>query len=165
MDVEKLEKLHELKEKGILSEEEFNLQKAELLSNVRTVFSNSTGKIRKKGVSWENVGISFFVATIWSLIAAICLIYSFNLALLYIFISALCMCGVAMQLNTSKYENSCSEVFVFIGVLGLGGIGVWIIMYLFLQIGCGNLALKKHKKEVRWWNDTNYKKINNKIKE
>ena len=33
MDIEKLEKLNELKEKGILTEEEFNIQKKELLSN------------------------------------------------------------------------------------------------------------------------------------
>lgn len=31
MDLEKLEKLHELKEKGILSAEEFDQKKAELL--------------------------------------------------------------------------------------------------------------------------------------
>ncbi len=33
MDIEKLEKLNELKEKGILTEEEFNIQKKELLYN------------------------------------------------------------------------------------------------------------------------------------
>ena len=42
MDIEKLEKLNELKEKGILTEEEFNIQKKELLYSSSTQISNIT---------------------------------------------------------------------------------------------------------------------------
>lgn len=65
MDVEKLEKLNDLKEKGILTQEEFDIQKEKLLRNIRKTnikldntynkddFSNYTSQKNENGSVWN----------------------------------------------------------------------------------------------------------------
>ena len=53
MNIEELEKLNELKEKGIITQEEFDKKKEEMLSG-----GNKAQK-QASNMNWYNLGISF----------------------------------------------------------------------------------------------------------
>ncbi|MBQ8785359.1 MAG: SHOCT domain-containing protein [Alphaproteobacteria bacterium] len=68
MDIEKLEKINELKEKGIISEEEFNKMKKELMSETQSHNAIEKNSNQKEGINWKNVGISFFMILIYTVL-------------------------------------------------------------------------------------------------
>lgn len=57
MNIEELEKLNSLKDKGIITQKEFDEQKKKILGNKSTPQEASKTKI-----NWRNVGISFLYA-------------------------------------------------------------------------------------------------------
>lgn len=145
MDIEKLEKLNELKEKGILTEEEFNIQKKELLG----VNEKRIEQIKnKKGVCWKNFALSFLIAFLWLIVfigARILFKINNNLEIVYLILTAICMAVIAYKLKTEKYKN-CAPVWgVVIGILFFRVLAIWIILYQFLQIKDGNAILKDTK--------------------
>lgn len=153
MDLEKLEKLHELKEKGILSEEEFEKKKAELLNENKTAQTTTS----KKRINWKNVGLSFLFALLYLIImiGIGCLIayIADNITdkeLEYISRFTNLICGIilafiAKKLNTSQYEK-CAPIWgIIVGMLLVGPLGFWIVTYQFLQIKQGYAVLKTKK--------------------
>lgn len=142
MNIQKLEKLNELKEKGILSKEEFEKQKQELLVD------NKGNNPPPKGINWKNFWISFIISLFWSFIVEIaCFVVddSFTIFVLLLVLSAIGLTIVASKLETKKYKNCCPAWEIFIGILLLRGLGVWIASYEFLQIKQGNAVLKDKK--------------------
>ncbi len=144
MDIEKLEKLNELKEKGIITEEEFNAQKKDLLS------SNPTQEA-KTSFSWKNFAISFAIALIVLLFEVLLALgispdvdspdFTGTLQVLNIAL-AIVMTIIAVRLKTSSYKSKLPAWGVFLAILFFGCIGFWVAMYDILQISQGNVELK-----------------------
>ena len=144
MDIEKLEKLNELKEKGIITEEEFNAQKKDLLS------SNHTQEA-KTSFSWKNFAISFAIALIVLLFEVLLALgispdvdspdFTGTLQVLNIAL-AIVMTIIAVRLKTSSYKSKLPAWGVFLAILFFGCIGFWVAMYDILQISQGNVELK-----------------------
>ena len=140
MDIEKLEKLNELKEKGIITEEEFNAQKKDLLS------SNPTQEA-KTSLSWKNFAISFAIALIVLLFEVLLALgispdvdspdFTGTLQVLNIAL-AIVMTIIAVRLKTSSYKSKLPAWGVFLAILFFGCIGFWVAMYDILQISQGN---------------------------
>ena len=145
MDIEALTKLNELKEKGVLSQEEFEKQKAILLNDgIESQVSTKS----KKGVNWKNVGKSFLISLLYSIIIG-CIASSIDEELLtnflksVWFISAAFMSILAFSVKSGKYQNCSSAGAVFLAVFCLGPIGIWWSLYEYLQIKQGYAVLKK----------------------
>lgn len=151
MDMEKLEKLSELKEKGLLTQEEFEKQKNALLNNTK----DDQHVTQKKGINWKNVVLSFLITiVIVVLIGSISPIYSYvtgdRIEHLFTIINIICamiFTFIAMKLETKKYKGYCPAWEIFIGIVCLQGIGIWIAIYEFLQIKQGNAILKETVKK------------------
>lgn len=146
MDIEALTKLSELKEKGLLSQEEFEKQKAALLSGR---IENQVSTKNKKGINWKNVGLSFLMALLWvffvlfiSGMFSVVVDDSTILSILLI-VTAVLLSIIASNLETQKYKNCCPAWEIFIGIILLQAFGVWIALYEFLQIKQGNVTLKE----------------------
>ena len=160
MDIEQLEKLNELKEKGLLTQEEFDKQKKALLTPEA---ANKAPVKNKKGVNWKNLGKSFIITLFWflgvifitSIITDVTITKDSTITedkaikgftnLLY-FLSAIGFTIIASKLETKKYKNYCPAWEIFIGVWALRELGVWIAVYEFLQIKQGNATLKEKTK-------------------
>lgn len=153
MDLEKLEKLHELKEKGILSAEEFDQKKAELFNENKEIQTASI----KKGINWRNFGIAFLCAFLYFVVMV-----SFGTIIVYVFedttdsglncINKLAnlVCGIilafiAKKLKTSQYEKCAPIWAIVLGMLWFGAFCFLIIIYQFLQIKGGHATLKSQK--------------------
>ncbi|MBR5599439.1 MAG: SHOCT domain-containing protein [Alphaproteobacteria bacterium] len=148
MDIEKLEKINDLKEKGIISEDEFNKIKAELITDAT---NNKDAKIdnnKKNRINWKNLGMSFLITSGVFILSFLILgidatdvnIKGFSLAVSMIV--GIIYTFIAIKLETKKYKNCCPAGFVFIGCYLVGAIGIWILTYEFLQIKQGNAILK-----------------------
>ena len=150
MDIEALTKLNELKEKGVLSQEEFESHKAALLNN--TAYNQQTTQ-QNKGVNWKNVGTSFLISLIYY-IFLVFLIYGIgeeraarNCRNVINFLCAIVMAMIAFSQNSGRYKNCSSSLGIFFIVFLLGPIGLWGALYQFLQIKQGNAVLKEIKKK------------------
>lgn len=156
MDVEKLEKLNELKEKGVITQEEFNAMKQQILIGNENNIDTKIKSNKNKGVNWKNSGISFLISVgIYSIAYIIlCILEEFyicpeeylrgvgigmNLAIAGIFQE------LAKKHKTHLYKKCDSPSLMFIMVLFFGPIGVWAATYEFLQIKQGNAILKDKK--------------------
>lgn len=132
IDIEKLEELNSLKEKGIITEEEFNEHKQKLLSKDDDK-SNSS-----KGFSWRNLGVSFLGAVLYMILAFyIDSIIPGSYKILNI-IAAIFFAVIALKMNI-KY--SC--LLIFFVIIWWGPIGIWAAVYQFLQIRDKNVELVK----------------------
>lgn len=153
MDLEKLEKLHELKEKRILSAEEFDQRKAELLNENKEIQTASI----KKGINWRNFGIAFLYTLLYFMV-----MFSFGIVIAYVFEDitdsglncigklANLVCGIilaviAKKLKTSQYEKCAPIWAIVLGMLWFGAFCFLIIIYQFLQIKGGYATLKPQK--------------------
>lgn len=144
MDIERLEKLSELKEKGIITEEEFNAQKKELLSS-------KTSQETKTSFSWKNFAVSFLIALIVVLVEVLLALginpdvdspdFTGALQLLNIAL-AIVMTIIAVRLKTSSYKRKLPAWAVFLAIVFFGCIGFWVAMYDILQIKQNNAELK-----------------------
>lgn len=150
MDLEELEKLHELKEKGILSAEEFEQKKADLLNENKAAQTTTF----KKGINWKNVGLSFSFSLLYFIILIVIgIIIAYiadnitdkELELIGKFlnlISGIILAFIAKKLNTSQYEK-CAPIWgIIVGMLLVGPLGFWIVTYQFLQVKQGHAVLK-----------------------
>lgn len=157
MDVEKLTKLNELKEKGILSEEEFNKMKQELLSDNTDNHSVKIKSNKNKGVNWKNVGISFLISVgtlgiafiIGAILEEMGILYDEKQwkafwRIFYIFLGVI-YAIIASKLETKKYKDCAGAFLVFIVFLFFAALGQWACTYQFLQIKQGNAILKEKK--------------------
>lgn len=149
MDIEALTKINELKEKGILTQEEFDKQK-QILLNEKS--NNKVSVKNKEGVNWKNVGISFVISLIYSII--ILFIYGVygevmgkNFFKAICFVSAVVVAIFSFTLKSGKYQNCSSPVAIFFVVGLFGPLGIWAALYQFLQIKQGNVALKEGKRK------------------
>lgn len=151
MDIEQLEKLNELKEKGLLTQEEFDKQKKALLTPEA---ANKAPVKNKKGASWKNLGKSFIITVLWCFaIGFIAYMFGFvvddsnkeSLSLLLCFLSAIGLAMIASELETKKYKHYFSAFGIFFFSFVLGPLGVWIAFYQFLQIKQGNAILEEVK--------------------
>ncbi|MBQ9271444.1 MAG: ankyrin repeat domain-containing protein [Alphaproteobacteria bacterium] len=152
MDIEKLEKLCNLKEKGILTQEEFEEEKKKIL-DIATAREkkNEHNKVMmapQKNINWKNVAISFFIALLWMFIFGIVSV-SFQkyidektIKICSVILTATILSFLAYKLKTKQYKNYAPAWEVFIGVIFLQAIGVWIVIYQFLQIKEGCAVLK-----------------------
>ena len=137
-NLEQLERLGKLKEKGLISEEDFLAQKKKLLES------------EVKGVNWGNIFLSFLISL------AVTLVYLFLSAVFsyldilasdsrYIvltFILACIFALIAKKLETYKYKNGSPFWGVFIGTMVLPSVAVWVFSYQFLQIKQKKAILK-----------------------
>ena len=153
MDIKKLEQLCKLREQGILTQEEFEIEKKKLLnSDIKTGEKrkdNLTAMVKsQRGVNWKNVFISFLIAFLWMfLCGAISIAFHkyineqiFKIG--FVVITAVILSFVAYKLNTQRYINCAPAWEVFIGVTFLQVIGVWYVIYQFLQIKQGFALIK-----------------------
>lgn len=138
MNIEKLEKLNSLKEKGILTQEEFDKQKEMLLSS------------SKKGVNWKNVGISaLFTLLFFTLQIVIVAVIKYitqdsqsNYYQISNILPAIILTILAKKYKFSDYKNCTPAIGAFIGIMLLGPIATWAVTYQYLQVKHGN-AVKK----------------------
>lgn len=155
MNLEKLEKLNELKEKGILTQEEFEAEKKKILHSDTSIAdgkkneNNKVATMPQKKINWKNVAISFFISLIFSVITIFITFNLYNeidgIALSRIIlgpIAGIIMCILAFSTKSGKYKNCTHPIVVFIVVLLLGPLGIWLGLYEFLQIKQGYAILK-----------------------
>ena len=145
MDIEKLEKLSELKEKGILTEEEFNAQKKELLSS-------KASQETKMSFSWKNLGVSFLITLVVVLVEVLLALgispdvnspdFTGALQLLNI-VLAVVMTIVAVRLKDTPSKRKLPAWAVFLAIVFAGCLGFWVTMYNILQINQNNIASEK----------------------
>lgn len=142
MDIQQLEKLNELREKGILTEEEFNAQKKALLSPQE----------KKIGFSWKNFGISFLITLVVILVEVLLALginpdvnspdFTGALQLLNI-VLAVIMTIVAVRLKDTPSKRKLPAWAVFLAIVFAGCLGFWVTMYNILQIKQNNVASEK----------------------
>lgn len=164
MDLEKLEKLNELKEKGILTQEEFDIEKKKILQpeeinvegNVKIKPQKNEIKISDKThkINWKNCLISFLVMISWIfLLGFISVLFTHttenNASIYKILITfvAIIYSFRAIAKETYKYKNCASAWGVFLAIMFLGPIGIWLISYQFLQIKKGFAKPKEINKK------------------
>lgn len=153
MDIEKLEKLNNLKEKGIITQDEFDNQKRKLLENKKSPKS----KTAQTSINWNNIGIAFLFALgsfVLALIVSAIIQYinppiSENtktglVKLLFVLLSII-LALIASKYEVKKYKNTAPVWAVFVGVLLFDALGVWIVSYELLQIKSGFAELKPEK--------------------
>lgn len=157
--LEELDKLNNLKEKGILTQEEFDKRKEEILEK-----QNNSSKT--KGFAWSNLFISFFIALIGLLVSlglSVILIYcnttdfpdDYISYAIYMVIGLLLSC-IAFKLESQKYKKTPSFIAIIIGfaifalptLLGIFGgfLASWVVLFDILQIKAGNKELKSSEK-------------------
>lgn len=152
MDMEKLEKLHELKEKGILSDEEFEKEKQKLLSDDETPQARMQNSEKRKTTNWKNVGISFLCVVLYIVIGSIIVNAAGeeNYTYLINIFCGIVMAIIAKKLTPQKYNIPFARMYrsgspfvvVFMFIFLLGPIGLWLVIYQFLQIKQGHAVLK-----------------------
>lgn len=164
MDLEKLEKLNELKEKGILTQEEFDIEKKKILQpeeinvegNVKIKPQKNEIKISDKThkINWKNCLISFLVMISWIfLLGFISVLFTHttenNASIYKILITfvAIIYSFRAIAKETYKYKNCAPAWGVFLAIMFLGPIGIWLISYQFLQIKKGFAKPKETNKK------------------
>ena len=157
MDIEALEKLANLKDKGLITQEEFETQKQKLMNDNPKTNTNVTNATKSKGICWENVGISFLIAILYLLFKAFIIVLidngdiktdtlknlSFGINIIFGIVMAI----YASKLKMSQYKNCGGAGGTFIGIWIFGELGVWIIFYQILQIKQGNAVLKPVKQK------------------
>lgn len=156
MDIEKLEKLNELKEKGVLTQKEFNEEKKKLLAekdekkdNKKEIKNDGTSFLSK--ISWKNIIFSALIA-LSGYILFIALSFLDNMYLLsgdYIFVSrvswgvmAVILTILSIKHKTSNYQYNAPAWVVFPAVFFFKFFGAWFAIYQLLQIKKGNAELK-----------------------
>ena len=143
MDIEALTKLNELKEKGILTQEEFDKQKEALL--------NSTGvnqPVKSASIDLGNLIISLLGALIYFFIAgSIGNVGVKNAFIVVGFFSAIIVALIAFSLKSGRYKNCSSPLAIFFVILILGPIGIWGALYQFLQIQQGKAVLNEGQRK------------------
>lgn len=141
--ITQLEKLNELKEKGVLTQEEFNSKKQELLNNDCEV-----SLVKNAKTSGVNIVYSI-VFTLFAMygIAVLCVGQGIN-TWIPIISSAFIYSIIAAKLKTKEYNAwYCQPVLgVFIGVtiLWLGAFPIYT--YAFVQIKDKNVPLREKSK-------------------
>lgn len=156
MDIEKLEKLNELKEKGVLTQKEFNEEKKKLLAekdekkdNKKEIKNDGASFLSK--ISWKNIIFSALIASLGYvlLIALSFLDHFLNLSGDWLLISriswglsAVIMTIFTIKLQASKYKYCAPAWVVFPAVFFFKFFGIWLAAYQLLQIKKGNVELK-----------------------
>ena len=153
MNIEELEKLNSLKDKGIITQEEFDEQKKKILGN-----RSAQQEASKTKINWRNVGISFLFAlgsllVTSAIVAVIMYIYPNisdntvkNLGRGIFVLWAVIISIIAYKYETKKYKKTAPAWAIFIGVALFKALGVWVASYDLLQIKSG---LKELKSENR----------------
>jgi len=141
MNLEKLEKLNELRENGILTQEEFEKQKKELLMNDGDKISTfSEGKFSLKNFFLSLLGTLIF------LVAFLSLQHFVPIRSLW-FIGALMFAAFPRMfldsVKSQKYKKCMSPTTAAWLGLFFGPLGLWIAWYQYLQIKQGNAVLKE----------------------
>lgn len=157
MDIEKLEKLTELKEKGVLTQKEFNEAKKKLLSekdekkdSKKEIKNDSTSFLGK--ISWKNIIFSALIA-LSGYVLFIALSFLDNMYLFsgdYIFVSrvswgvmAVILTLLSIRGKTSHYQYTAPAWVIFPAVFFFKFFGAWFAIYQLLQIKKGNAVLKE----------------------
>lgn len=154
MDIEKLEKLTELKEKGVLTQKEFNEAKKKLLSekedNKKEIKNDGTSFLNK--ISWKNIIFSALFA-LSGYVLFIALSFLDNIYLLsgdWGLVSrvswgvmAVILTILSIRHKTSNYQYNAPAWVVFPAVFFFKFFGTWFAVYQLLQIKKGNAVLKE----------------------
>lgn len=139
MIAEKLEKLAELKNKGVITEKEFNEEKQNLLM----LYSKEEASRKNTGFSWKNFGISFLIALLYTIIY-VNTIETASIVTLILFISVTSFfVYYGKKVEFTKYKNGVKPIWIVLGMFLLNGIAVWMLSYQFLKIQDGNAELKE----------------------
>lgn len=145
INIERLEKLNTLKEKGIITEEQFKIEKKNILNEART---NQNVTIQSEGINWGSA-IYALCATV---IPALPLVFSFmigidgqvNLVPFFVFlvIEGLIFVAIAQKKQTYLYKK-CLTPWALLGlILITGPIAMCIALYQFYQIDDGLVEFK-----------------------
>ncbi len=132
-----LNKLNELKSKGIINEEEYLKLKNET--------SNRYPAETDVKINWKNCGIAFMCAFgIYGLfyIAVVMTDMNKNIIQAISYVIAGIVGYISYKLKTDKYKNGYSPVVAIIVIGLLGPIALWCIIYDWLQIKGGHRELK-----------------------
>ena len=166
MNLEKLEKLNELREKGILTQEEFEAEKKKLLQadipNVKPKVKPQKQEIQNKDTkesqtfSLKNFIISFFMMICY-LILLIIIVGALDASdkdvggihLVVTTLLAILMTFYAIKIETYKYKDCSSAWAIFLVIIFLGPLGIWGATYQFLQIKGGLAKLEDSKKDKK----------------
>lgn len=159
--LKQLEQLNELKEKGIISEEEFVSQKQKL-------FAADTGKAvkQKEEINWKNVGISLLIALGILVLEGVIsvfldgvvqgimseadiamdeityLILDDATSFLLNVILACVLLALAPKYEMRKYKGTLPSWAIVVACVFLGPVAAWIFFYHALQIKAGLKTLK-----------------------
>ena len=154
MNIEALEKLAALKEKGIISDAEFEIQKQKLLNDTPQPTAVYTAPINKvnKGINWANWFISLLFALVYTVLSGI-LADAMEISDEHLpsffgiinIITSIPLTIYALKVKIAKYKGItfCRQPgSIWIAMLFLGPIALGRLLYQFLQIKQGNAVLE-----------------------
>ena len=167
MDIETLEKLVNLREKGVISEQEFESEKQKLLSNAPAAEVTAPTATKSKGVNWNNIGISLLIVFLIFVVNSLFVVILYannsdmsNEARITIVMLpwAIIYTWLSIKMNTKKYERCGHPIENFIGIMllslialpvqyVLGYLYMYYLTYNLLQIKSGNAVLKSAKQQ------------------
>lgn len=144
MNISDLEKLNELREKGILTQEEFEAEKNKIFYANRSKCAKQNSPVKMNytffsTVNWKNLGISAIVAILYACIAMIVSQKDFAIIII---VTAFILMLTSIKIKTDNYQKGAHPVTVFWCVIWLSMFGVLWVAYLYLQLFQGNLIPK-----------------------
>lgn len=138
MDIEKLQKISDLRDRGILTESEFEEQKRKIMNE--DVIKAS------QAINWQNITVSIFIAIGYIIFLGMLK----NSIFMYVnIIVGIILSYKSFKLRTNEYEKGISWFWTFILIIFLGPIILGFILYKILQIKDGKVlkveCIKKEK--------------------
>ncbi|MBP5698802.1 MAG: ankyrin repeat domain-containing protein [Alphaproteobacteria bacterium] len=154
MNIEQLEKLNELREKGIITREQFEIEKKKILQSDSDV--KSYDNLSKPKINWKHLGLSFSISVIYFFL--ICFLSAFfkyataskdSIFPQLVIISAVFFTFYAIKKETYKYRYCSSAWAIFFYIIFCIPLAIWVVSYQFLQIntGCASLIESKNIKK------------------
>ncbi len=137
MDIQKLEKLSQLKQQGILSETEYEAQKKQILNEADTSSEteHTYQSVEVEPINWSHLGMAFFYTVLlYGLAYVLSSIFMLkdDILMKLIPISIIGIC--TFKLKTGQYQNTADAIFSMIAIYFLGPLIAWRIFYDMLQI-------------------------------
>ena len=159
MDIQKLEKLSEMMEKGFLTKKEFETQKAILFNkkDFEETKKTEVNELEKEEINWKNIGLAF----LYTLLVCVPFVILNGYMLMYHeenFLKgylSLHFCVIALVLIMFKslkmdlYQNTSNKAVILPCVFTSGPIVLFFFFYDYLQIKSGVRLLKSDKRKQK----------------
>lgn len=159
MDIQKLEKLSEMMEKGFLTKKEFETQKAILFNkkDFKETKKPESNELAKEEINWKNIGLAFLYTSLVYVPFVILIVYMImyheeNFLKGYL---SLQFCVIALVLIMFKslkmdlYQNTSNKALILAYVFMFGPIELLFFFYDYLQIKSGVRLLKSDKRKQK----------------